>query len=754
MILYFADKDMNVLGATDKILSDKTTKDIDTGVASLDCVLAGDVKELSKVAAAGNRILLHSGGRNEVYTIVDSEISVNGSQITVYAEDAGLSLINIQLVEYPSNADVEHDEMTLTETVERYLTGTEFEIGANEDDGGKRNDSYDEQTLTERLREIATNYGYEVSYSFTIEGLKITHKYVNFHKRIGADQSVTLRYGHEVNEITVKTSVENLATGYLVYGSSGDDGVVTSLAGVTYDDGDYYVSGHYIYSRTAVSEWGKIIKLFNYDTVDQSELLSQAIKALKTARNPEKNYEVETVGELPGVSIGDTVRLVAEEADIVLSARVLKTEVSETSGTNILTLGDYLILDTGISQAVLSLTDMIQKQTENAKQTASTAITNASGAVETSKQAAADASAAKTTAEAAAQSALTAKTDIEDTRQWFWHDSDGAHVESLTKGSTDAHYRTDIIGTGMQVVETGSGDTVAEFGASGATIGKADTWHITMESDGYTIYEGTTTRYRITSFADTDPTEAGTLMRSGNSRLRMYESDTTGSHTELLTTATNDTAITSMRATEINYGTEQSKAAEVSKTWFGVTGDGDSDDSSSIDLSFGTESAHHVFGVDNAGNVVADGSLTASNSATYRLVEGGGPYYVWMDCRDSSNAVQNNMVLASAYTSFRKAVRAPGYTINGATLLAKSTVTVTMNVSKTSSATGSASIGTKTNYLCIGVVQIVNNHSLAVSINHYAISGSTLAVSAYNHTSHDLSLTLTITLLWLHYGMY
>lgn len=202
--------------------------------------------------------------------------------------------------------------------------------------------------------------------------------------------------------------------------------------------------------------------------------------------------------------------------------------------------------------------------------------------------------------------------EIEKLTQYFWHDDQGAHV-STKEGSTDGANAL-LTAAGLHIRD-GATD-LASFTRDGAQIGKNDTWHITMESDGYTIYEGTTARYRITSFTDTDPAEAGTLMRSGDSRLQMYHSETTGSHTELLTTATNDTAIASMRATEVNYSTEQTKAAEVSKTWFGVTGDGDYDDSSSLDLSFGAEGGHHVFGVDNAGNMQADGTVTANDFKT------------------------------------------------------------------------------------------------------------------------------------------
>lgn len=388
--------------------------------------------------------------------------------------------------------------------------------------------------------------------------------------------------------------------------------------------------------------------------------------------------------------------------------------------------------------------------------------------------------------------------EIEKLTQYFWHDDQGAHV-STEEGSTSGpnalltaaglHVRdgdTDlasflregatigstaflhtVIDSDSLDVRDGSDAVVATFSANNAQIGKNDTWHITMGSNGYTIYEGTTARYRITSFTDTDPAEAGTLMRSGNSHLRMYTSETTGSHTELLTTATNDTAIASMRATEVNYSTEQTKAAEVSKTWFGVTGDGDYDDSSSLDLSFGAEGGHHVFGVDNAGNMQADGAITAGggisakgrvtagSASTYKFLAGGASDMAYIDCRDASNTQKNAIwIKANGQTIFYGAINVSGINFRGTTLMKRTTVTLTFTAKKGTGTTGNVSVGTIQNYICAGIVQILSNHPNLLQLGQYFISNNTLYLTAYNRTTSDQSATYTVSLLWLHYGMY
>ena len=57
------------------------------------------------------------------------------------------------------------------------------------------------------------------------------------------------------------------------------------------------------------------------------------------------NYEIDVL-ELPkGTKIGDTVNIVDESGEIYFSARILKTEISETGRSVSVTIGDYLIKD-------------------------------------------------------------------------------------------------------------------------------------------------------------------------------------------------------------------------------------------------------------------------------------------------------------------------------------------------------------------------------------------------------------------------
>ena len=72
---------------------------------------------------------------------------------------------------------------------------------------------------------------------------------------------------------------------------------------------------------------------------------------------------------------------------------------------------------------------------------------------------------------------------IEDHQEWFWHDANGAHVLGDSNG-----FRNDITSTGMTIIDTDTETSVAEFGASGATIGKAAGAHTSIDEDGMQIY--------------------------------------------------------------------------------------------------------------------------------------------------------------------------------------------------------------------------------------------------------------------------
>lgn len=385
MIIYFADRKMQVLGQASTglpkgftAIDDKKTEDIDTGVASFECTVGFEQEDrlrLQEVIKAGNYLLRYNNGENEFYTIIDSELDVDKQEIYLYAEDAGLDLLNE--IALPYEATEAHP---IAWYVEKWIDGSGFEIKINEIPDLTRTLKWEgESTVTERLASVATQFdNAEISYSFDIDGLRVLHKYVNIHKSRGKDVGEQLRINKNLNNIVVKTSVANLATALYVTGGTpeGEDEKPITLEGYSYDDGDIYTDGVYLKSRSALAKWsrflsddgegdGNITATYSFDTTSKSELCSHAVTELKKISEPEVNYEVD-IAKLPeGTKIGDRIDLVDDAGELYLSARLLKLETSVVNKTQKATLGEYLIKNSGISDQVAALAEQFAEMAKS-----------------------------------------------------------------------------------------------------------------------------------------------------------------------------------------------------------------------------------------------------------------------------------------------------------------------------------------------------------------------------------------------------
>lgn len=379
MIIYFANRSMEIQGSASTglpggftIVEDNKTEEIETGVAVFECRVKFNSENrlrLEAMCEAGNYLLRSDGDVNEFYTIIEVEVDTKGQTVYLYAEDAGMDLLNEVCPAYEATEN--HD---VAWYIKRYTADSGFEIGINEvPDLVKKLKFGSEQTATERLTEIAEGFGgFEISYSFAIHGMEVTHKYINIYQERGKDVADQLRLNQDINRITTKKSVANLATALSCTGGTpkGKKDPIT-LQGYSYDDGDFYVDGKLLKSRQAVAQWsryawevtdasdwqGHHIRQYTYDTTSQATLCSKAIKELKKLRQMEVNYEVE-INNLPeGIRIGDRINIVDDGGALYLSARILKLETSICDQKQTATLGEYLLKGSGISAKVEELAE-------------------------------------------------------------------------------------------------------------------------------------------------------------------------------------------------------------------------------------------------------------------------------------------------------------------------------------------------------------------------------------------------------------
>ena len=174
---------------------------------------------------------------------------------------------------------------------------------------------------------------------------------------------IGLSYNHEKPNATYNAN-------YSWSDITGNNEKVT-LENYVYDQGDFFIKEGILYSRSATEKWsryknpdevdrksdGSIVRRISYNQGDPDKLFEAALKDLKKYSEPEVNYEV-TIHYLPSdVNLGDTINIVDDAGLLYVSARILKITRSESNDTTQITLGDFLIKDSGIAEQVQKLAE-------------------------------------------------------------------------------------------------------------------------------------------------------------------------------------------------------------------------------------------------------------------------------------------------------------------------------------------------------------------------------------------------------------
>lgn len=388
MIIYFCDRQLNILGhaSTDlpqgnKILNDKTVEDVETGVNTFECDIAWDDttrSDLEQGISAGNYILKKGGanGYDSLYQILDTESDTKAQEVSLYAEDAGLDLLNTLC---PA---VTLTNKTISQMLTYFLPADWY---VNVQDAPSTAKTYEwegESTCTERIRSVVGLWDCELYYSFRIVGLQVDGKTVNVVRKRGLQEAIPqLRLNYDIDRIVTKTSIADLVTALKVTGGTpeGSDTPI-NLVGYSYSYTDPMTNDRYevdtatgqMRNLTAMDRWSSAIDQdglwvgsYTFDTTDKAVLAGQARAQLQRLCYPAVNYEVDFAVLPEDVQIGDRVNIIDDAGGLYLEARLLQIETSEASGKKTATVGEFLLKDSGISdriqalaQEVASLADM------------------------------------------------------------------------------------------------------------------------------------------------------------------------------------------------------------------------------------------------------------------------------------------------------------------------------------------------------------------------------------------------------------
>lgn len=380
MILYFADKNFKILGTASTslaggyVITDDTKKEeVETGIATLDCTVAytDDTRaDIESWCRAGDYVLAYYGKETaadmdivNLFMITTTELSVLDHTIKFESEDSGLDLLNNLAKEYTGT-----EQMSAADYINKFLEKTGFRLRNNNVSAlPKKLEWTSTDTVTKRLADIAEKFEIEITYGFSVKGLTVADRWVDIADETGKDTKINLFINKEVNNITVKNTIENLATA--LYATGKDNLTLVGFTIPEEDKGKYQIDpdGNLV-SLEALTKWARVDysskdsfsgnlyqKFESSDTASQADLYKLAKEKLDSISDIETNYEVDIADLPPGVGIGDRVNIVDDAGNTYISGRILELETSVTDGTKKATLGEYVIKDSGISELVENL---------------------------------------------------------------------------------------------------------------------------------------------------------------------------------------------------------------------------------------------------------------------------------------------------------------------------------------------------------------------------------------------------------------
>ena len=380
MILYFADKNFKILGTASTSLSggyvitdDTKKEEVETGIATLDCTVAYTDDTRSDIEGwcrAGNYVLAYYGKETaadmdivNLFMITTTELSVLDHTIKFESEDSGLDLLNNLAKEYTGT-----EQMSAADYINKFLDKTGFRLRNNNvSKNPKKLEWTSTDTVTKRLADIGEKFEIELTYGFSVKGLTVADRWVDIADETGRDTKINLYIDKEVNNITVKNTIENLATA--LYATGKDNLTLIGFTIPEVDKDKYQIDpdGNLV-SLEALTKWARVDysskdsfsgnlyqKFESSDTASQADLYKLAKEKLDSISDIETNYEVDIADLPPGVGIGDRVNIVDDAGNTYISGRILELETSVTDGTKKATLGEYVIKDSGISELVENL---------------------------------------------------------------------------------------------------------------------------------------------------------------------------------------------------------------------------------------------------------------------------------------------------------------------------------------------------------------------------------------------------------------
>lgn len=396
MIIFFFDRFWNPLGKASAKLpkgvtyyDDHEVEDVETGTSTFEVYVGFDEENRNIVRAYGQEatyfVTTDQEGHGRLWSVIDDESDEEAMFHYFYGEDAGMDLINEMLPAWGSPGSAK----PIVYYIERAAADSGFEIGINEIPNLTRTLEWDgEATGLNRLQSIFTQFdNAELQFRFDIDEntLELKHKYIDILKKRGNDTDIELRMNREVKNIRMKRSRANMFNAYRCYGGTPEGkenpitltgySLTTEQKEINPETGKarFVLSGNILkdtesnakYSRyTNPYEQGEdegyYTGIYNSEATTQNALANETILRLKKTGYPEVNYEVDVIDAPRTLKAGDYVSIVNDKDELYLEGRILKTDRSRSNDTFEITLGDYLIRDSGIAEQIQAMADKLK----------------------------------------------------------------------------------------------------------------------------------------------------------------------------------------------------------------------------------------------------------------------------------------------------------------------------------------------------------------------------------------------------------
>ena len=372
MQIYILNRARETLATTASIYDDKHTMTLEAGSSSYEFTIDKS-DSASKSLETGNYIVLQDdNGKTWLFTILDYEETHNTK--TVYAEDAGIELINKAMDIWTLNGS--HPFKYYFDLVTK---DTPWTLGVNRLEGLSRSLKFDgRDTGLGRLLSILKAFDHaECSFDVTVKMNAPADFKINVYKQIGNDRSdVQIVYNSELDDIKKKESRAEFVTALAGVGGQIQSKDGTSEGNVDFSALEYNKDGFVTKKGDKFLRAVDANKVFNpghesyiesfyeYDTQSPSELLSRTLSKLKIYSEPQYTYNAEVKVIDPSLNLGDTVTILDHDYNpaLYLSARVAKMVKSYTDPTrNEIEFTNYRLLSRRLADKLARLQTIVNQ---------------------------------------------------------------------------------------------------------------------------------------------------------------------------------------------------------------------------------------------------------------------------------------------------------------------------------------------------------------------------------------------------------